>query len=77
MRRNYCGVMSHLLKHVIRRADFEIAGCLNVQLFDNTVIHDHRETLSALTHAKTTAVHGQAQSFGEISVAIVEHRNGL
>lgn len=41
MGRNYCGLMSHLFEHMVGRADFEIARCFYIQLFNNAVINDH------------------------------------
>ncbi len=31
----------HLIQHMLRAGDFEIAGCLDIQLFDHAVIDHH------------------------------------
>src|SRR5687768_3953431 len=52
-----------LAEHVLGAADLEVAGRLDVEFLDDTVVDDHRVALGALAHAEATAVHGQPERF--------------
>src|SRR5436190_18468968 len=49
------------------------AGRFDIELLDDAVVDDRRIALTALAHAELGSVHGQAERFGEIAVAVGEH----
>ena len=65
-----------LFEHMVGARHLEFAGGFDIELFDDAVVDDHRETLAALAHAEGSAVHGQAHGFGEGAVAVGEHGDG-
>src|SRR5690606_21455751 len=66
-----------LLEHMVGARYLEFAGGLDVELLDDAVVDDHRETLAALAHAEGGAVHRQAHRFGEGAIAVGEHGDAV
>src|SRR3546814_12264739 len=65
---------SKLFEHMIRARHLELAGRFDVELFDDTVVDDHRIALAAGAHAECLAVHRQADRLREIAIAVGETR---
>ncbi len=64
---------SELAEHVFSGAHLELAGRLDVELFDDAVVDDHRETLPALAEAAGGQVKLKPHGLGEIAVAVAQH----
>ena len=67
--------MLQLTQHMFCGADFEIARCFDIDLFDDAVIDDKAETLAAFAHAECSAVHFKAECGCKITIAVGEHHN--
>src|SRR3546814_19792423 len=61
---------SKLFEHVVGARHLELAGRLDVELFDDAVVDDHRIALAAGAHADRLAVHRQPDRLREIAIAV-------
>src|SRR3546814_8105583 len=64
---------SKLFEHVVGARHLELAGRLDVELFDDAVVDDHRIALAAGAHAERLAVHRQPDRLRGIAIAVGEH----
>src|SRR5206468_7223034 len=66
---------SETLEQIVRAGDVEGARLLNVELLDDAVVDQHRETLAAMAHSELGEIGVEAERLDEIAAAVGEHRH--
>src|SRR3546814_6170318 len=66
---------SDLVEQVFGGTHLEFARRLDVELFDDAVVDEHRIALAARAEAETRSVHLQPDGLRELAVAVGEHRH--
>src|SRR5205814_1191142 len=67
--------LSELFERRLRGAHAELAGRFDVELRDDAVLHDHRETLASRSHSELARVELEAERARVLAVAVREHQH--